>query len=156
MNTDALQQRKRVWTKKRPVAVTIVAWGIIVLFLVRLVQVFEPLMRLHVLTDGLITPLTAGMRLTPLGAAVFTSAGYLILSLVGVVVLIGFLRVRRWAWVVLMVWTGISLGIGLLEYLYSRPNYLVLASNTIIALALSQVEVQRIFQIRIEPGDNAV
>jgi hypothetical protein len=155
MRRNGLQQRKKVWAKKRPIAVTIVAWGIVVLFLVRLVQVFEPLIRLHVLEDGLITPLTAGLRLTPLGAAVFTSAGYLALSLVGIVVLIGFLRVRRWAWVVLMVWTGVSLGISLIEYLYSRPNYLVMASNTIIALALNQVEVQRIFQIRIEQGDQS-
>lgn len=155
MQKNGLQLRKKVWTKKRPIAVTIVAWGIVVLFLVRLFQVFDPLLRAHVLTDGLISPLISGLRLTPVGAAVFTSAGYLTLSLVGIVVLIGFLRVRRWAWVVLMAWTGLSLGIGLLEYLYSRPNYLVLASNTIIALALNQVEVQRIFQIRIEPGDNA-
>jgi hypothetical protein len=155
MRSNGLQQRKKVWTKKRPIAVTIVAWGIVVLFLVRLVQVFEPLIRMHVLEDGLITPLTAGLRLTPVGAAVFTSAGYLTLSLVGIVVLIGFLRVRRWAWVVLMVWTGMSLGISLLEYLYSHPNYLVMASNAIIALALNQVEVQRIFQIRIEQGDQS-
>ena len=155
MRKNGLQQRKKVWTQKRPIAVTIVAWGIVVLFLVRLVQVFEPLIRMHVLTDGLIAPLTAGMRLTPLGAAIFTSAGYLALALIGIVVLIGFLRVRRWAWVVLMVWTGVSLGISLMEYLYSRPNYLVMASNTIIALALNQVEVQRIFQIRIEQGDQS-
>jgi hypothetical protein len=54
-----------------------------------------------------------------------------------------------------MAWTGASLVIGLMEYFYSHPNYLVMASNAIIALALNQVEVQRIFQIRIEQGDQA-
>jgi hypothetical protein len=146
-----MQPRKKVWTKKQPIAVTIVAWGIVVLFVVRLVQVFEPLIRMHVLQDGLITPLTAGLRLTALGAAVVTSAGYLTLSLIGIIVLIGFLRVRRWAWVMLMAWTGVSLAVGLIEYFYSDPNYLVMASNAIIALALNQVEVQRSFHIRIEP-----
>lgn len=150
-----MQNRKKVWTKKRPIAVTIVAWGIVVLFLVRLVQVFDPLIRMHVLDEGLFAPLVAGLRLTPLGTAVLTSAGYLILSLIGVVVLIGFLKVRRWAWVVLMAWTGSSLAIGLIEYFFSHPNYLVMASNTIIALALNQVEVQRIFQIRIDPVDQS-
>jgi hypothetical protein len=149
-----MQPRKKVWTKKRPIAVTIVAWGIVVLFVVRLVQVFEPLFRMHVLRDGVLTPLTAGLRLTPLGAAIFTSAGYLTLSLIGIVVLIGFLRLRRWAWVLLMAWTGASLALSLLEYFYSRPNYLVMASNTIIALALNQVAVQHIFQIRIDPSDD--
>jgi hypothetical protein len=151
-----MQKRQKVWTRKRPIAVTIVAWGIVLLFVVRLVQVFEPLIRLHVLQDGLIAPLTAGLRLTPLGAVVFTSGGYLALSLIGMVVLIGFLRLRRWAWALLMAWTGLSLVINLLEYFYSHPNYLVMASNTIIALALNQVEVQRIFQIRIEPRDEPV
>jgi hypothetical protein len=148
-----MQQRKKVWTKKRPIAVTVVAWGIFVLFIVRLVQVFRPLIRMNVLRDGLGGPLTDGLLLTPLGSAVLTSAVYLLASLIGIVVLIGFLRVRRWAWVVLMAWTGASLAIGLIDYFYRNPNYVVMASNAVIALALNQVEVQRIFQIRIEQDD---
>lgn len=148
-----MERRTKAWTKKRPIAVTIVAWGIVLLFLVRLFQVFEPLLRLHVLPDGIAAPLLEGLRPTPLGLTLLTSAGYLALSLICVIVLIGFLSLRRWAWVVLMAWTGISLLIGLIEYSYSDPNYLVMASNAIIALALNQVDVQRIFHIRIEPGD---
>jgi hypothetical protein len=148
-----MQQRKKVWTRKRPIAVTIVAWGIVILFVVRLVQVFQPLIRMNVLEDGLGQPLTNGLRLTPLGSAILTSAVYLLASLIGIVVLIGFLRVRRWAWVVLMAWTGSSLAVGLIEYFYSNPNYLVMASNAVIALALNQVEVQCIFQIRIEQDE---
>ena len=41
------------------------------------------------------------------------------------------------------------------NYFYTHANYVVMASNTIIALALNQVDVQRIFQIRIEPRDDA-
>ena len=52
-----------------------------------------------------------------------------------------------------MAWTGASLAVGLIEYFYSNPNYLVMASNAVIALALNQVEVQRIFHIRIEQND---
>ena len=148
-----MQQRRKVWTRKRPIAVTIVAWGIVVLFVIRLVQVFRPLIRMNVLRDGLGAPLVDGLQLTPLGSAVLDSAFYLLASLVGIVVLIGFLRVRRWAWVVLMSWTGASLAVGLIEYFYSNPNYLVMASNAVIALALNQVEVQRIFHIRIEQDE---
>ena len=148
-----MEKRRKVWTQKRPIAVTIVAWGMVVLFLIRLFQVFEPLLRMHVLQDGVTAPLIHGLRLTLLGAALLTSAVYLVLSVIGIVVLIGFLGLRRWAWVMLMAWTGGSLVIGLIEYLYSVPNYLVMASNAIIALALNQVEVQRIFHIRIEQGD---
>jgi hypothetical protein len=146
-------KRKKTWTKKRPVAVTIVAWGIVVLFLLRLYQVFEPLVRMHVFESGLTTPLFQGVGLTPLGRAVLTSGAYLVQALVGIVVLIGFLRLHRWAWVVLVAWTGISLCITLINYFYSRPNYLVMASNTIIVFALSQADVQRIFRIRMDQGE---
>jgi hypothetical protein len=151
-----MQQRKKVWTKKRPIAVTIVAWGIVLLFLIRLYQVLEPLIRMHVLENGFTTPLISGMRLTPLGQAVFRSGSYLILALIGIVVLIGFLRLHRWAWVVLMAWTGVSLTITLINYFYSDPNYLVMASNIIIAVALSQADVQRIFHIRMDQGEHSV
>ena len=147
--------RKKVWKKKRPVAVTVVAWGIAVLFVVRLYQVFQPLVALHVLEEGLRRPLFEGFHITQFGNAVLVSASYLMQVLVGIVVLIGFLRVRRWAWVILMVWTGFSLCIALIEYFYSRPNYVVMASDVIIALALSQSEVQRIFGIRMDPDEPA-
>ena len=145
-----MDRRRKVRERTRPIAVTVVAWGIVLLFLIRLFQVFEPLIRLHVIETGVNGPLMHGLRPTPLGTAIITSGAYMILSLVGIVVLIGFLGLRRWAWVVLMAWTGGSLAIGLIEYFYSDPNYLVMASNTIIALALNQVEVQRIFGIRTD------
>ncbi len=146
----AVRHRKKVWKKKRPIAVTIVAWGIVALFLIRVYQVLQPLIRMEILQNGVHGPLAAGMRLTPLGSAIVVSASYLVQALVGIVVLIGFLRVRRWAWVVLMAWTGVSLAISLIGYFYSRPNYIVMASDVIIALALSQSDVQRIFQIRMD------
>ncbi len=151
----AVSERKKVWRSKRPVAVTIVAWGIVLLFLVRLFQVFEPLLRMGILENGIHDPLLHGMRLTPLGRAVVVSGSFLLQALIGIVVLIGFLRLRRWAWVVLMAWTGFSLCITLIDYFYSRPNYIVMASDVIIALALSQSDVQRIFHIRIEPDEPA-
>lgn len=146
-----MRQRKKVWKRKRPIAVTIVAWAIVLLFLVRLVQVYQPLAGTAILEGGIRGPLTSGFRLTPLGDAIMLSASYLLQALIGVVVLIGFLRLHRWAWVMLMAWTGISLCISLVNYFYSRPNYVVMASDVIIAIALSQSDVQRIFRIRIDP-----
>lgn len=151
-----MQKRRKDWTKKRPIAVTIVGWGIVVLFLIRLFQVFEPLVRMHVFETGLNSPMLSGLRPTALGWAVLTSGAYLLLSLVGIVILFGFLRLHRWAWVLLMTLTGISLTISLVDYFYSRPNYLVMASNIIIAFALSQADVQRIFRIRMDPDEHTV
>ncbi len=149
----AVVERKRVWKKKRPVAVTIVAWGIVVLFLIRLYQVYIPLTGLHVLQSGITSPMYSGLRLTSLGRAVVLSGSYLLQVLVGIVALIGFLRLQRWAWVLLMAWTGFSLCIALINYFYSRPNYIVMASDVIIAFALSQSDVQRIFHIRMDSNE---
>ena len=68
-----------------------------------------------------------------------------------VIVLIGFLRMRRWSWVMLMTWVGISMVVGLVDYFYfGQPNYVIMASDVVIAFALSQAEVQRIFGIRTD------
>jgi hypothetical protein len=151
----AVRERKKVWKRKRPIAVTVVAWAILLLFVVRLYEVLGPLLAADFFHDGLSGPLFRGMRLTTLGRTVMISGSYLVQALVGVVVLIGFLRLRRWAWVMLMVWTGASLCIALIDYFYSRPNYLVMASDVIIAFALTQSDVQRIFRIRMDPDEPA-
>jgi hypothetical protein len=146
--------RKKSDRKKRPVAVSVIAIAVVVLFLIRLYQVYEPLIRQNVFKDGLTGPLFTGWRLTNLGNDLLSSVTYLMLSLAGIVVLIGFLRLRRWSWVLLMAWTGVSLVISLVDYFYSRPNYAVMASDVIIAFALNIPDVQRIFGIRSDDGSN--
>ncbi|MGC1378656.1 MAG: hypothetical protein WA821_20660 [Anaerolineales bacterium] len=148
-----MQKRKKTWFK-RPPAVAVVAWLIVLLFLIRLYQVITPLAGSGILQNGVSGPLFAHGRLTSLGDMILTSSSYLALSLAGLVVLVAFLRMQRWSWVVLMVWTAISLLITLINYFYGDPNYLVMASNTIIALALNQADVQRIFGIRTDAGEH--
>lgn len=89
-----------------------------------------------------------------MGSTLLSSASYLILSLAGIVTLIGFLRLHRWSWVLLMAWTGVSLIISLGDYFYSHANYVVMASNVIIAFALNITDVQRMFGVRRENGSS--
>ena len=89
-----------------------------------------------------------------MGNMLISSVTYLVLSITGIVVLIGFLRLRRWSWVLLMAWTGVSLIISLVDYFYTHPNYAVMASNVIIAFALNIPDVQRIFGIRSKDGSS--
>jgi hypothetical protein len=133
---------------KRPVAVTVIAAAMAVLFLVRLNRAIIPLLEQDILSGGLSGPLLAGGALTATGWTLLTSAVYLLLVIALVLVLIGFLRLRRWSWVVLMVWTGLSLSLAILQYFYGQPNYLVMASDVVIALALAQSDVQKAFGIR--------
>jgi hypothetical protein len=149
-----MAKRKKSDQQKRPIAVTVIAVAIVILFLIRLYQVFDPLVRNNVFRNGITSALITGWNLTPLGDAVLSSANYLVLSLAGIVVLIGFLRLRRWSWVLLMAWTGVSLIISLVDYFYSHPNYAVMASNVIIAFALNITDVQRIYGIRRDDGSS--
>ncbi len=150
-----MAKRRKSYKKKSPIAVTVIAVAIVALFLIRLYQVFGPLIREQVFKDGIVGPLVTGWKLTDMGNALASSLTYLILSAAGIVVLIGFLRLRRWSWVVLMAWTGISLIISLIDYFYSRANFAVMASNVIIAFALNINDVQRIFKIRRDDGQPA-
>jgi hypothetical protein len=141
-------KRKKSDKKKRPIAVTVVAVAIVVLFLIRLYQFFVPLIRNGVFKNGITAPLFIGWKVTAFGNILLSSAAYLVLSLAGIVVLVGFLRLRRWSWVLLMVWTCASLIISLVDFFYRHTNYVVMTSNVIIAFALNINEVQRIFGIR--------
>lgn len=72
--------------KKRPMAVTLIAWVIFILFLARLVQAFEPLLHFGIFKTGLNGPLFDGLRLTLLGSALLTSTVYSLLSFLFVVI----------------------------------------------------------------------
>jgi len=149
-----MPRRKKSNKKKSPIAVSVIAVAIVALFLIRLYQVFEPLLRQDVFRNGIVGPLHTGWRLTALGNAFLSSVTYFVLSVAGMIVLIGFLRLRRWSWVLLMTWTGISLVISLADYFYSHANYAVMTSNVIIAFALNIPDVQRIFGVRRDNGSS--
>jgi len=149
-----MPRRKKSDKEKRPIAVSVIAIAMVVLFLIRLYQVYQPLFRQGVFRNGITGALWLGWRLTSLGSALLSSITYFVLSAAGIVVLIGFLHLRRWSWVLLMSWTGVSLVISLVDYFYSHPNYAVMVSNVIIAFALNITDVQRIFGIRRDDGSS--
>jgi hypothetical protein len=142
------RRRQKSSHEKRPAEVTIIAVAMLGLFIARLYRVISPLVEQDVFRTGLGGPLFANGALTPLGWDMASSAFYLLLVVALALTLIGFLRLRRWSWLVLMVWTGFSLAYALWQYFLGQPNYLVMASDTVIAFALSQRDVQLVFGIR--------
>jgi len=145
-------KRRRSYRKKRPAAVSVVVIAIGVLFLVRLYQVLAPLLQMQGFKKGISGPLLSGWHLTALGSTLLTSLIYLLLSIAGLIVLAGLLRLRPWSWVVLMAWTAVSLIISLVNYFYSHANYLVMACDVIIAIGLNLPGVQQVFKIRRQDG----
>lgn len=134
---------------KRPVAVTVTSTVIFILFFIRIYQAVIPLIREDFFNLGFSLPFFYDGNLTQYGKAVIGSFFYLLFAISLIVVLISFLKMKRWTWVFLMSWVGISLIVSLIDYFYfGEPNYMIMASNVVIAFALSQSDVQRIFGIR--------
>jgi uncharacterized membrane protein (DUF2068 family) len=58
---------------------------------------------------------------------------------------IGLWRLQRWAWVSVMLWTGILLAIDLVEYLRRHPDYPSMVACILVVFYLNQAEVQAAF-----------
>jgi hypothetical protein len=137
--------------------VTLTAVIITVLFFVRIYQAIKPLVEEKTLRTALALPIFADGNLTAHGMAVAESILFLLLAIGTMVVLIGFLHMRRWSWVFLMAWIGVSMVVDLGKYFYfGVPNYVFMISDVIIVFALSQADVQRIFGIRSDTGENII
>jgi hypothetical protein len=142
---------------KRPIAVTVTAVVITVLFFVRIYQAIKPLIEEKALRTALVLSIFVNGDLTPHGKAVVESLLFLVLAIGTMILLIGFLHMRRWSWVFLMAWIGVSMVVGLVDYFYfGEPNYVIMVSDVIIVFALSQSDVQRIFGIRSDTGETII
>jgi hypothetical protein len=150
-------KKKKKTGEKRPIAVTVIAIVIVFLFFVRVYQSIKPLAKEKVLQNFQTEPIFLGGILTTHGRAVLESLLYLILAIGLIVVLVGFLKMRRWTWVFLMAWVGFSMVVGLEDYFFlGDPNFAIMASDVVIAFALSQADVQRIFRIRSDTGEDII
>ena len=153
------QKRKRQ-RRKLPIAVTIIALLAVGEILLRLYWVTRTALHLDILVNGLPGPLWLTGGPTEAGVEFGVAAFRLLWALIGIAVYIALLRMRRWSWVVLVAWVGVSLTIGILRYFYRAvgnfglSDYLVMTADMVLAFALNQSEVQRIYGIRrddVEP-----
>jgi hypothetical protein len=68
-----------------------------------------------------------------------------------VVVVIGFLALRRWAWIAAMLMMGVALAHGIWLYRHGQPRYLHMALNVATVFYLNQRSVQEAFERRSAP-----
>jgi hypothetical protein len=140
--------------EKRPIAVTIIVLLVIGEILLRLYWVIQYMLRTEIWLNGTPWPLWDAGWLTDSAMEFTTAAFRLLWLLVAIAVLAGLLRMRRWSWVVLVVWVGISLSVGILHYFYrsitdfTQSDYAIMAADMVMVFALNQLEVQRIFGVR--------
>ncbi len=80
----------------------------------------------------------------------------LAVGLIQLLLLFGFRRQRRWAWLGLMAWSGLQLAVVLYGH-FAVPgehlrDYLMMAIHSIVVLTLNAQEVQEAFGLRQPPG----
>ena len=93
----------------------------------------------------------AGLEASIFGDLDDSSAGAyaLVLSIGGLVVAFGLLRLRRWAWVVTMLWVGLIMAEQLAFYFKGEDaNYVVMAVSIVQVFYLNLSEVQGAFARR--------
>jgi len=151
-----MQRSNRKRTRKRPIAVTIIVLLVIGEIVLRLYWVAHYVLDNRIWATGVPWPLWGVNWFTAAGSEFATAAFRLLWLLVSFAVLAGLLGMKRWSWVMLVAWTGISLSVGILHYLY-RANYpftpadfAVMAADMVLVFALNQEEVQHIYGIRRE------
>lgn len=77
------------------------------------------------------------------------------LNLLGIVVIFGLLRLRRWAWVLVMIQLGFIMAVDLVMYAEGIPQYPSMLTSVIIVFYLNQSEVQEAFKRRPARGEAA-
>ncbi len=69
----------------------------------------------------------------------------LALTVLSWVIAVGLWRLKRWAWVAAMLWTGTALAGALVLYFRGQPNYPLMIEHIIIVFYLNQRDVQHAF-----------
>jgi hypothetical protein len=70
------------------------------------------------------------------------------ISLIVLVLVVGLWRLKRWAWVGAMIFVGLGLTAGIIQYLRDQPLYGTMLLNVFIVFYLNQRDVQDLFERR--------
>jgi hypothetical protein len=68
-----------------------------------------------------------------------------IVTILGLIITVGLWRLKYWAWVATMLWTGTVLASALLLYVQGHPMYLVMVQHIVIVFYLNESHVQNAF-----------
>jgi hypothetical protein len=153
------KEKKQRKTRRRPIAGTIIVLLAIGEILLRAFWVAYYLIQTRIWANGLPWPLWEANAPTGAGLDLATAGFRLLWLLVGIAVIIGLLRMKRWSWVTLVFWVSVSLSIGILHYFYrslsafNPSDYAVMAADMVLVFALNQSDVQRLYGIRRDDAE---
>ena len=75
----------------------------------------------------------------------FPEAAVPFLALFQLMLAVGLWRLRRWAWTLMMLWTGLGLTADLVDYIRGDPHYPQMVVSVIVVFYLNQRGVQNSF-----------
>ncbi len=67
-------------------------------------------------------------------------------ALLQVVLIVGLWQMRAWAWLLVMITTGLSMTLLIWRYFQGNPDYLAMAINVLVVFYLNQRDVQQAFR----------
>ncbi len=67
-------------------------------------------------------------------------------ALFQVVLVVGLWQMRSWAWLLVMIVTGLTMALQIWRYFQGFPDYPGMAINVLVVFYLNQRDVQRVFQ----------
>lgn len=88
-------------------------------------------------------------RLTSDGTVLLTATLFVVLGVVALVILVGFLLRRRWAWVAAMTMVTLSITLDVVKYFRGKPSYVSMLVDVVLVLALNQSLVQSAFPKKV-------
>ncbi len=140
---------------KRPGSVVVAGWCAIAAFPLILVRITQALMDgqlAEAIRAGVIDPATWLSSQGIDRLALMLIGPIALLSLVGGIAI---LRLKRWAWVALIVFLALALMLNLVRSYYQQPEYGLMLIYAALVLILNQPDVRRAFRIG-RPTDDPV
>jgi hypothetical protein len=157
MITPTVDQELRE-VPKRPFGVYVVVFMLLLGVITAVLEIF----RIQTGLEGVLASADAMLRdrsgLVPLASRLFTNPAiltvvHIVIIVAWVILIFGMWFLRRWAWLLVMIFTGVALTFALVRYFEGDPDYYGMLINVAVAFYLNDRSVQRAYARRNAGGN---
>jgi hypothetical protein len=145
-------------TPKRPFGVYVIVFFLVLGVFTAILEIFRVQTGLEGVWASADEVLRDRSGLIPLASRLFTDPAiltvvHITIIVVWVLVIFGMWFLRRWAWLLVMVFTGVALTFALVRYFVGDPDYYGMLINVAVAFYLNDRSVQRAYARRNAGGN---
>ena len=126
-------------------------FGVKAIIFLHLLTAVVPLLAFFLLDDQSISKIISANFFINLGFLATDQRGIEIgllgaFALLQVVLILGLWQMRSWAWLLVMIVTGLSMALQIWRYFQGFPDYLTMVINVLVVFYLNQRDVQQAFR----------